>query len=546
MEPFRFRPAADTARAAETADAALAHALAHPNEATRAQLLAGVAARPDLTGEHIDAILEHLPHRGAHLIGTLLANPVIDAHPILRKRTVDSMGIDDIFTVAALVPAPERYLPQMLTLCMFGTSDKNIHMEFLTRTFAGAPMEAAVHTLLDGWEHAVVTGKPHAAPPSHTLDLDAFGPTHMERLLALVETATADAARPLPSGRTRRRPDTYEKHIHSMSVVEQIICHLLARRDLPKAASLRLVQHAEAVVADALAYAPPSQRDWVRASATSRMLKRAPLTPDAAAYAFASEFFRIGYDDINLTGPAIDAALIATADRPHRILVERALDNWTTRSPQVLSILLSAVKDLYERGDVSSDKKDHAVWSSSRRQPKDHETRIRGLIRAGLDHIGDPIWEQVYDLALSIDGVECDHGADHGASVARFAAMVDAAALNYADDSATPAVHRFAEWASASDDPHLRRHSVSYCWERAQLLAAAADPSPLVRVEVLAHNLATMADVEAAAADPDADVRLAAAEHTLFNAHILSMLSHDPDQRVRNAVAGRVMDALTS
>lgn len=540
MEPFRFRPAADTARAAETADAALAHALAHPAEDSRAQLLAGLAARPDLSAAHIEAILEHLPQRGAHLIGTLLANPVIEAHPTLRERTANAMAIDDIFTVVSLVPHPERYLPHMLTLCMFASTDKNIHMEFLNRAFTGAQMETAVHTLLDGWEHAVTTGKPHAAPPSHTLDLNAFAPSHVERLLNLVESVSADTTRPLPSGRTRRRPDNYETHIHRMAVVEQIICHLLVRPNLPAGASLRLVQHAEAVVADAMAYAPPKQRDWVRASATSRMLRRAPLTPQAAAHAFASDFFRIGYEDINLTGPSIDAALIATADNPHRILVERALDNWTTRSPEVLSVLLSAVKDLHGRGDVTDETVVYA--SFSRRQPKDNETRLRGLVRAGLDHIGNSLWEQVYDLVLTTDGIE----GDHGASVSRFASMVQASALNYADESATPALHRFAAWASASDDPHLRRHAVTYCWERPQLLAAAADPSALVRVEVLAHELVTIDDVVAAAADPDADVRLAAAEHALFNARILSMLSHDPDERIRAAVAARVMDALIS
>lgn len=541
MEPFRFRPAADTATAAETADAALAHALNPATDDVQAQLLAGLATRPDLTAAHIEAILDNLPQRGARLLANLLANPVIQSHPALRERAAASVALDDIFTLVGLVPDAERYLPRLLSLCMFGATDKNVHMEFLYRAFTPTQMEVAVHTLLDGWEEAVVTGQHHRAPASHTLDLKVLGPAHIERLLALVESATEVAARPLPSGRTRRRPADYETHINRMSVVEQIICHLLMRPSLPKEASLRLVQHAEAVVADAQAYAPPTQREWVRGSSTSRMLKRAPLAPAAAAHAFASEFFRIGYEDIDLSGPAIDAALTATAENPNRILVERALDNWTTRSPQVLSILLSAVKDLHARGDTPDD--DGAAYASafSRRQPKDNEARMRGLVRAGLDHIGTPVWEQVYDLALSLDGIT----GDHGASVSRFAAIVSNAAINYADDSATPAGHRFAAWASASDDPHLRRHAVAYCWERPQLLAAAADPDPLVRIAALAHPLATIDDVETAAADTDADVRLAAAEHTLFNARILAMLSHDPDERVRNAVAGRVMDALS-
>lgn len=540
MEPFRFRPAADTARAARTADAALVHALDPAMGEMRAQLLTGVAARPDLTAAHIETILDNLPQRGSRLLAALLANPVIETHPTLRERTAGALCVDDMFILVDTVPDPERYLPHLLTLCLFGGSDKAVHMEFLSTAFTPAQMEVAVHAILDQWEHAVLTGAPHRAPASLTLDLDVVGASHVERLLNLVETATADTTRPLPSGRTRRRPADYETHINRLAVVEQIICHLLVRPNLPAGASLRLVQHAEAIVADTLAYTPPRQRDWARASATSRMLRRAPLTPDAAAHAFASEFFRISYEDIALTGRAIDAALIATADNPHRILVERALNNWTTRSPEVLSVLLSAVKDLAERtGEDEED--DHITYGFSRRQPKTPELRMQGLVRSGLDHIGSPIWEQVYDLALTTHGAP----ADHGTAVARFASMVQAAAINYADESATPAVHRFAQWASASDDPHLRRHAVASCWEHPQLLAAAADPSPLVRVEVLAHTLATVDDVEAAAADPDADVRLAAAEHTLFNARILSMLSHDPDERVRDAVAGRVMDALT-
>lgn len=543
MEPFRFRPAADTARDADTADAALAHAL-HPatSEDARPQLLAGVAARPDLDAPHIQVILDNLPQRGATLLGALLANPAVEAHPCLHDLAARSMGLDDIFTVVSRVPDPERYLPRLLTLCMFGTSDKNHHMQFLTQVFTTEQMDAAIHTLLDEWTDAVTTGNVSGAPASHTLDLDGLGPTHMERLLVLVETAVADCVRPLPSGRTRRRPDTYETHIHSMSVVEQIICHLLVRRDLPKRHSLTLVQHAETVIADALAYTPPTQREWVRASATTRMLKRAPLTPAAAAHAFASDIFRISREDIILSGPAIDAALTTTAQRPHRILVERALDNWTTRSPEVLSILIAAVKNLSEQR-AANGAEDDDPYAFSRRPAKDDETRLRGLVRAGLDHIGTPVWEQVYDLVLTVP----DRPADHGAAVARFTAMVDAAALNFADDSATPALHRFAAWASASDDPHLRRHAVTYCWEHPQLLAAAADPAPLVRAAVLAHPMATAEDVAVATADPDADVRLAAVEHPLFDtASGIALLSHDPDERVRAAVAMHVMGALTS
>ena len=58
--------------------------------------------------------------------------------------------------------------------------------------------------------------------------------------------------------------------------------------------------------------------------------------------------------------------------------------------------------------------------------------------------------------------------------------------------------------------------------------------------------MSTADDVLAAAADADPEVRLAAAEHHLLDNRTITALASDPDDRVRSTVTSRVLTALTA
>ena len=466
MEPFRFRTAAQVAEQAATATEALADALdpTHDSE-VRALLLSGVAGRGDLTREHVDTILDHLPQRCATLLVTLLANPVVSHDEDLYDLVARGMGKDDIFAFS-LTPHAERLLPRMLAKC-YESGNEDIHLAHLQATFTPTQIEAALHTLVDMWQTALYAPMGHRPPGGHTLALSVLGSVHFDRLVGALEAVMMGAVTPLSSGRSRRRGADFEVHTHQMALVEDIVATVLARTDLAAHHNLAFVQLGEKCLADTLAYTPPTQRDWRRAHATRRMLGNAHLCPEATAYAFTSTIFHISLKDIALTRAGIDAALLATAEHPHPVLVQRALNAGSTRSPRALGALIESVRRLdatraaadlarIDTPDTSNTRssntwgrREHGHWWGVDYGATRDDKILTGLIHAGLSHIGEPVWDDIYAFALAQPN---QAASSHKIAVNYFAGLVRTAVINYADDTATPDIHEFAVWASASDD----------------------------------------------------------------------------------------------
>lgn len=558
MQEFRFTTSTQASVEAASIDQALAYALdpSHEDHYVRGSLLTGAAARADLTAEHVHLILNHLPERATSLLATLLVHPVVANDQDLHDRVAIWMRKDDIFTFTH-TPFAERLLPLMLSKC-YEYGNEDVHLRYLIEQFTPAQIDTAVHALIERWDTALHGSEVGASPGGHTLALRVLGTGHIDRLIAILDDVLAAAATPLPSGRTRRRDGGYESHVNQMSLVEDVLATLLARTDLTDTQSLSLVRLAEKATADAIAYNVPGHRDWIRARYTTRILGKARLSPEATAVAFTSPVFRISRDDITVTSAGIAAALRASdVANPSPILVQRALSSFSSRSEKTVHLLIEMVRTLDARHlphDAASTEPaetdasegantDGEWWHTRSRSVSPRDEVLHGLIRAALGHIGNPAWQAVYTYALD---AATQASLSHPAAVDHFVDMVRRAILNFADETATPTSHEFAAWASASSDEYLRRHAVAECWNRPQLVAAAQDPSPLVRVQVLFHDLATADDVLAAALDADADVRLAAASHDLLDERGLTALAADPDPRVRAQAATRMIDALTA
>jgi hypothetical protein len=556
MQPFRFRTAAQASAEAATADEALAHAQSPAHEyETRLRLYAGIAARPDLSRHHVETLLENFYERASTVLTALWANPIVSSDPELSQAVLSHIGRDDIFAFA-LAPNAEALLPRLLAICANPFHPEKAHLEFLADTFTSDQVAAAIDVLVEELGQSLDAAVGNRSPLSSILQSTLLEQPHLTRLVELVEHAVADAETPLPSGRSRRKNADYEARIHRMSTAQDVIATLLTRKDLTEAQCLSLVQSAEKIVADAAAFTAPTQRDWARASATHRMMRNAVLTPNAMSYAFTSDMLRVSFKDINLNGPGVNAALLATVENPRPILVQQALGSYFSLTEQVMESLLSQVRTLEDRyrmetgegrgedeGDLAAwGNHDEARWGTSGARSDQSEQQILdGLIRTGYRHIGKPVWDAVYDYVLTHPR---HTDVPHAQVVDYVVATAARSANSWMDDSATPTMHAFAVWASASNDAHLRRHAVAQCWEVGQLHDAAQDPSPLVRIEVLKHDLATTDEVLAAARDIDPDVRLAAAEHAHIDSRVISVLSNDPDERVRTAIARRVLDSL--
>lgn len=557
MQPFRFRTAAQAMLDATTADEALAYALndVHDHE-TRLRMLLGVAERPDITRAHVKTILEQCQTRAGKVLATLWSNPTVAHHPDLRNKVISRISRDDIFSFL-LLPNNEDVLPHLIARCAnVHFPDHAVYIDALKNTFTPEQMNAALNVLVDGFADTLdsPTGRQH--PLTDLLHSTLLAPDHLDRLISMVEHAVSDAATPLPSGRSRRRNAEFEARLNRMSTAQDIIATLLARKDLTESQCLSLVESGAKVLADAVAFTAPTQRKWIRASTTDRLFRNASLTPQAVAFVFNADIFRVSLKSVSFNGAGAEAAILATATNPNPVLVQRVLNAHFSLSEHTTQVLLDQVRFLERQFALNTaapdglDEDDFEVWgrddnawwgTSGERSDRDEQDVLRGLLRNAKRHIGKPVWDEVYAFVLAHPHYS---QVSHAQAVDAAVAVLTSDSTRWADDSMTPTLHEFAAWASASDDEHLRRHAVAQCWDAAQLGEAAQDPSPLVRIEALRHDLATPDVVLITATDTDADIRLAAAAHPMLDQRAINILADDPDERVRNEVAHRVLEAL--
>lgn len=559
--PFVFHTPAEHARIGPL-DAAMSTALDPSlNDTIRAQMMTGIASRDDLSAAITARMLTHLPHEAWTLLVTLLNNPRLHRAPKTLAQVRARIAPNAVPTLLAHLDEPARYLDDMLLAAHRHSSMYPGLADLVTETFTAEQINATADTLVEtylAWLNNTAADADHTNHNAHQRLHDLPGmafltPRHTHRIAAQVHdalTAYADAISAPMNGETSKDAKASKNAVtvrqaRYPSEERAALSHLLRRTDIDTPLghllldSIEVIARTETAQNSLYPYPVHSQIPTLltHAKLPHAVLVRLLTTPALSAVLAEHRSASVG---LYFNSGVVVDALRAGADP------DLLLTNGHLRLP--------------------ADVLDHILDTLDKRTGPLPIALLRALIDNSTDTIGTPAWDRLYDLWMAHVFATQDASAQD-----RFADVVEARLLGWADHSRTSDLHRFAAWASASPDPHLRRHAVKHIWSADQLRIATHDPSPLVREQTLdhdyvpedvltalatdplthirqavaAHRDTTSAVLRLLEQDPDANVRLAVAEHDQADQATLVALGDDPDERVRAAVAEKFLAALS-
>lgn len=541
--PFRFLPADEVARTIPDPTEALKACRDEPNPETRTRMFAGLATRPDLTSKHLAAIVKHTDRDHHTTLVTLLNNPTLRRSPKVWAAARDLINPDATPTLLHALHDPSEYLPDMLRVADQHSMFKDLH-DRLRDAFPAEQITAVLDTFIDGYLIALDDPRTYAQPDTTIPGMTLLSEAQVTRL---IETLC---------DHIDNLPEDTDPYSVEASAYESCLSRLIARTDLTDPQGHRLVDglirlaeigdaHAEKWAEETgradlgYGYARHITRTLTNGNLPQPARIRALLCPQIVAM--------LRYDNFARTGFTPDTVLAAVRQgAPLSLLVDYFVLTVTSED-------LTAFTTRLRAEGAAATNYGHGVLSA--------------LAHAGTDAIGTPGWDDLYALWL-----EAVPDTNDGCAQDQFANLVDRRTVNWSDRSTRPVLHAFAAWASASDDPLLRRHAVAHIYDESQFIAALNDPDPAVRYEISAHPQVTEAVLGLLAADPDATVRwtvaghekatgeilhglrddpaqmvrLAVAEHRKTHSETLQAMAHDADAEVRTVVAQRVLDALAA
>lgn len=547
------------------------------DHAERQRLALGLLAREDLTEDQA-AELAHLCAADAHRLLAALANHRFCTPGSMLAQAVESTLTGDALPVFLTQVADRaRWAPAALLHQERGHLYGD-QVPGIVATLIDAPTLArAAETLVDRYlQVAADPGSDHGSVYDRVPTLTGLTGPALTRLVqhavtalyALHASPAVYASTDSTCGTPGNDPEPGLQRMLAEEHSTRLTMSLLGRPDLGE-------DHAVALV-EAMTAAPTPRTDraeWVRADFEwwgrygrvlrdlHRLLEQRTLPVAAAARLVADPGWRhVLHDYGTRVAPEVY----------HQVLRERHV-TWsdllaeTVAYPNILTVVVDAATRA--PADLAADLLATLADPDTLDLPVDARIEIADAFTAATHLLGTPAWDQVYALWSHAHTLAADIPASD--LPATFCDRVRGRFPTYLDPSVTPPEHRFAAWLAAQADPVLRAQVVALAWTPAQVRAAATDPSPQVRLAVLAHDLLSPAlharllgdpdgrvraqavtqasdpdQVAAAATDSDPRVRLAVARHSQIPAEVLPDLVADPDPEVRAAVADRWTAAL--
>jgi hypothetical protein len=505
--PFVFQTAADTAR---TGDLATVLALATDENgeidaSTRAQMMTGIAERTDINAKVFKRLADNLPYECYTLLCAMLNNPLLRRAPKTFTAVRQSISPDSLPTLINHLDDPAEFLPDFLRAASRFTRIPNI-TTYVTAAFDADHIAATVDQMVEDY--------------LATLTLDQRASEDIPQLLFLTEDHITRIATAVRDMLRVCAADDYSTTYDSRAFVPISVMRRLAERDdltdehghlIFDAidALLAIEQHQNALYSEQMGERGqqwPGLRSQVpgvlhNSKLPQSALVRALLNPDIVTAMNSDRHTTLGIDFGTVVEALRQGAPISLLH--HYTVINMPAD--------VLDLVL-----------------DQAETSMTSPTDDDRET-LRAVVYNSINLVGTAQWDRLYALWVNVMTEDTEDGNPHD----QFAVFVERRSMNYSDNSTTPTLHRFAAWASQSDDPRLRRHAVKYIWSPEQMVAATQDPSPLVRLQALDHEFVPESILVALHDDDDYAVRFAVAMHRDATSHVLTLMQHDADPTVR-------------
>lgn len=537
--PFLFQTSTERGRTGDL-DTVLAEARNTDDRELRAQLLTGVAARPDINAAAFKAIFKQDMRQCPTLLAAALNNPAARRFPKKYADLRSWIGPDAFYSLIRDHDNPAEFLPEFITTAHRHSQYPDA-AKFVTDNFTADQISDTFNGLLDQCLTPTM-GRDNSDLLSSLVQSPFLSAAHTGRIVGfLSENLLAALDGALPEN-IFFQPD-------------HILGHLGARTDLT-------VEHAEQVVDCVetllilegitnrhypIRMRPHAIRLLANSTLPQQALVRALASPTISDALWHDRFVTVG-----LTTATLAAAIDAGADL--RLLIRFSLFAMSAKTLESVLDRLSAAETTpngpanagaaQADDDYFDDR--YVTYDDIKPDPTTKEI-LSEVLRGATDTIGTPQWDRLYAMWHRV--AEAD-GTTPVAATDEFADIVERRDIKWSDDSATPTIHKFAAWASASPDPALRRHAVKYVYSIDQMRAATGDPDAVVRAQTLDHEVVPEEILTILAGDDSTNIRIAVARHRDATPTVLHLLHTDPSAMVRlevakhEAVSGETMRAL--
>lgn len=438
---------------------------------TAQAILTAVAARRDLTVEHLPVLLDHLADADWDVAYTLLINPAVRDHP----------DVSDLFTpdhTAILLTAPQPLLANHATqiVATIGEDSRLVDYEGRDQFYAAVRERLGPDLLAATFERLIAE-----ADPRHLRYL-ASNP--------LLPAATFDAML------NRALDPTAD-----FEVGFWILSALAARSDLAEAQALGLLDAARR-------FKPRTADTGFMPAEASLLLTLGANTacPDAAMVKILTHRLR----DVR------DTVLRRAANHTAAALIEAA----RRRQPKAVLALKKRNRAGCLPDDAAAAVLDDLNRSRVRGERLTGQTK-RKIVHAIALLTGSPaIWDRAYALIQTLPETGADDAPDF------YAAALGRGAYSRRHG-------RLHEWMARHEDPRLRALVVPHYFTPAQVTAALDDPATEVRIAAIQHPLATAEILTAAQTDTHALVRGAVLRHGRAIAEHVTRAAEDSSMAVR-------------